>query len=73
VRVIGLHPDVLVATSRAWQTTCTIVRNGGECFVIDSPVFPDELELLPAVLERARFELSGLLATHGDWRRLLRG
>jgi glyoxylase-like metal-dependent hydrolase (beta-lactamase superfamily II) len=71
LRVIGLHPDVLVATSRIWQTTCTIVRSGTECFVIDSPVLPDELELLPAVLERAGFDCSGLLATHADWDHLL--
>src|SRR3954447_2245835 len=71
MRVVGLHSDVLVATSRMWQTTCTIVRNGEECFVIDSPVFPDELELLPAVLEHAGFVLTGLLATHADWDHLL--
>src|ERR687893_3022959 len=71
MRVVGLHPDVLVATSRVWQTTCTIVRNGDECFVVDSPVFPDELEVLPAVLEQAGFGFSGLLATHGDWDHLL--
>jgi glyoxylase-like metal-dependent hydrolase (beta-lactamase superfamily II) len=86
MRVVGLHPDVLVATSRVWQTTCTIVRHGetrsgdetatrsgtGECFVIDSPVFPDELEVLPAILEHAGFPpLSGLLATHADWDHLL--
>ena len=71
MRVIGLHPDVLVATSRMWQTTCTIVRGGDECFVIDSPIFPDELEVLPAVLEHAGFQLSGLLATHADWDHLL--
>ncbi|HWI07069.1 MAG TPA: MBL fold metallo-hydrolase [Solirubrobacteraceae bacterium] len=71
MRVVGLHPDVLVATSRVWQTTCTIVRSGDECFVIDSPVFPDELEVLPAVLDHAGFALSGLLATHADWDHLL--
>jgi glyoxylase-like metal-dependent hydrolase (beta-lactamase superfamily II) len=71
VRVVGLHHDVLVATSRVWQTTCTIVRSGDEGFVIDSPVLPDELEILPAVLEQAGFPLSGLLATHADWDHLL--
>lgn len=71
MRVVGLHSDVLVATSRVWQTTCTIVRNGEECFVVDSPVFPDELEVLPAVLEHAGFALTGLLATHADWDHLL--
>jgi len=71
LRVVGLHPDVVVASSRVWQTTCTIVRNGEECFVVDSPVFPDELEVLPAVLEHAGFSFTGLLATHGDWDHLL--
>jgi glyoxylase-like metal-dependent hydrolase (beta-lactamase superfamily II) len=101
VRVVSLHPDVLLATSRIWQTTCTIVRGAGastdagapisvgtsapltvhmsdgpaspsETFVIDSPILPDELEILPALLEQARFPLpSGLLATHADWDHLL--
>jgi glyoxylase-like metal-dependent hydrolase (beta-lactamase superfamily II) len=44
----------------------------GEIFVIDSPVLPDELQTLPALLEQARFPSpSGLLATHGDWDHLL--
>ena len=47
------------------------MRSGAEAFVIDSPVFPDELEMLPALLEQARFAFSGLLATHGDWDHLL--
>jgi len=71
VRVRAVHPDVLVATSRVWQTTCTVLRGGGEGFVVDSPVLPDELEVLPAVLEQAGFPFSGLLATHGDWDHLL--
>ena len=71
MRVVGLHPGVLVATSRIFQTACTIVRDGDECFVIDSPVLPDELELLPALLDQAGFPFSGLLATHGDWDHLL--
>ena len=71
MRVVSVHPDVLVATSRVWQTTCTILRGGDEGFVVDSPVLPDELELLPAVLEQTGFPFSGLLATHGDWDHLL--
>jgi glyoxylase-like metal-dependent hydrolase (beta-lactamase superfamily II) len=71
LRVVGLHPGVLVATSRVFQTACTIVRDGDECFVVDSPVLPDELEVLPALLEQAGFPLSGLLATHGDWDHVL--
>ena len=57
--------------SSFWQTTCTAVRAGDEGFVIDSPVYPDELEALPGVLEQAGFPVSGLLATHGDWDHLL--
>lgn len=74
MRAISLHPDVIVVTSRVWQTTCTIVRgpgDGAEAFVIDSPVYPDELEVLPALLDQAGFPLSGLLATHADWDHLL--
>jgi glyoxylase-like metal-dependent hydrolase (beta-lactamase superfamily II) len=109
VRVLALHPDVLVATSAIWQTNCVVVRGltyapGGEAagggavsgeavsgeavvedrpsqarrqgcyetFVVDSPVLPDELDALPALLEQAQFPApSGLLATHGDWDHLL--
>lgn len=71
MRVASLHADVIVATSRVWQTNCTVVRGGEECFLIDSPILPDELELLPALLEQSQFALSGLLATHGDWDHLL--
>lgn len=72
MRAVALHPDVLVATSAIWQTSCTIVRSGEECFAIDSPVLPEELEALPALVEQAGFPPpSGLLATHGDWDHLL--
>jgi glyoxylase-like metal-dependent hydrolase (beta-lactamase superfamily II) len=72
VRVVSLHPDVLVATSRIWQTTCTIVRDGAEAFVIDSPILPDELEILPALLQQSHYPpANGLLATHADWDHLL--
>lgn len=60
-----------MATSQVWQTTCTMVRSGEECFVVDSPVYPDELELLPTLLREAGFTFSGLLATHADWDHLL--
>src|SRR3984957_17354938 len=71
MRVVAVDPDVIVFISRVWQTTCTAVRTGDEGFVIDSPVYPDELEAVPGVLERASFPVSGLLATHGDWDHLL--
>jgi glyoxylase-like metal-dependent hydrolase (beta-lactamase superfamily II) len=91
MRVVSLHPDVLVATSAAWQTNCVVVRSGAaieaasdvpeselgadgppaEGFVIDSPIFPQELELLPTLLQQARFPFTGLLVTHADWDHLL--
>jgi glyoxylase-like metal-dependent hydrolase (beta-lactamase superfamily II) len=81
VRAVGLHEDVVVATSRAYQTTCTLVRSpqsasrsgagGSEAFCIDSPIFPDELEIVPALAEQAGFAVVGLLATHGDWDHVL--
>ncbi len=82
MRAVSLHRDVLVATSAVLQVNCVIVRGpvdeegkgegAGETFLIDSPVLPDELATLPALLEQARFPApSGLLATHGDWDHLL--
>jgi glyoxylase-like metal-dependent hydrolase (beta-lactamase superfamily II) len=71
VRAVAVHRDAIVVTSRLWQTTATAVRAGGESFLIDSPYFPDELELLPVLLEQAGFVPSGLLATHADWDHLL--
>jgi glyoxylase-like metal-dependent hydrolase (beta-lactamase superfamily II) len=71
MRVVSVHADVLVATSREWQTNCIAIRSGEEGVVVDSPLFPDELEVLPAVLEQAGFPVSGLLATHGDWDHVL--
>jgi glyoxylase-like metal-dependent hydrolase (beta-lactamase superfamily II) len=39
--------------------------------LIDSPYFPDELEMLPEMLRQSGFEPVGLVATHGDWDHLL--
>ena len=47
------------------------MRSGEEAFCVDSPVLPDELEILPAVAEQAAFRVVGLLATHADWDHLL--
>lgn len=71
MRVVALHPDVVVVTSRLWQTNAVAIRSGGESMLVDSPYFPDELELLPQVLAQAGFEPAGLLATHGDYDHLL--
>jgi glyoxylase-like metal-dependent hydrolase (beta-lactamase superfamily II) len=71
MRALAVHPDVIVLVSQIWQTTCTAVRAGEEGFVIDSPVYPDELDALPDLLEQSHFPVSGLLSTHGDWDHLL--
>jgi glyoxylase-like metal-dependent hydrolase (beta-lactamase superfamily II) len=71
LRLVAVHRDVIVAVSRVWQTSCTAVRSEEEGFVIDSPVYPDELEALPGVLEQAGFPVSALLVTHADWDHLL--
>ena len=71
MRALAVHADVIVLVSRVWQTTCTAIRAGGEGFVIDSPVDPDELDAVPDLLDQSGFPVSGLLATHGDWDHLL--
>lgn len=71
MRVLAVHPDVIVVSSRLWQTSATAIRAGEEALLVDSPYFPDELEALPAVLEQAGFRVQGLLATHADWDHLL--
>ena len=71
MRAVAVHRDAIVVTSRFWQTTATAVRSGGETVLIDSPYFPDELELLPMLLEQQGFTPVGLLATHADWDHLL--
>jgi len=76
MRAVGVHADVVVVTSRLWQTTATALRapeagGDGEAVLIDSPYFPDELELLPRLLGEAGFAVKGLLATHADFDHLL--
>lgn len=56
MRAVSLHPDVILITSQIWQTNCTIVRADEECFLIDSPILPEELQALPTVLEQAGIE-----------------
>ena len=73
MKVQAVHSDVIVATSRVYQTTCTLVRRGEEAFCVDSPVLPDELEMLPRVAEQAGFGVVGLLCTHADWDHVLGG
>ncbi|HYP48902.1 MAG TPA: MBL fold metallo-hydrolase [Thermoleophilaceae bacterium] len=71
MRAVALHSDVLVVTSRMWQTNAVALRAGGECMLVDSPYFPDELEALPGLLAQAGFEPDALLATHADFDHLL--
>lgn len=71
MQVLAIHPDVVVAKSVKWQTTCTIVHHGDETFVVDSPLYAEELASLPTLLGQMGWALSGLVATHGDWDHLL--
>ena len=71
MRAVSVHPDAIVVTSLLWQTNATAIRAGDEAMLVDSPYFPDELELLPTVLAQSGFEPNALLATHGDWDHLL--
>jgi glyoxylase-like metal-dependent hydrolase (beta-lactamase superfamily II) len=71
VRVVAVHRDAVVVTSRIWRTNAVALRAGGEAMLIDSPYFPDELELLPQVLAQSGFEVNALLATHADFDHLL--
>jgi glyoxylase-like metal-dependent hydrolase (beta-lactamase superfamily II) len=71
VRLVAVHGDAVVVTSRLWQTNGVVLRSGGEAMLIDSPYFPDELELLPELLKQSGFEPGALLATHADFDHLL--
>lgn len=77
MRAVSLHRDVIVVTSQLFQAHCTIVRGPAEAaeaevFAIDSPVLPQELDLLPSLIEQARFpQPHGLLATHADFDHVL--
>jgi glyoxylase-like metal-dependent hydrolase (beta-lactamase superfamily II) len=73
LRAVALHEDVIAVTSRAYATGAVLVRSGGEAFLVDSPVFPDELEILPGVAAQSEFNVVGVLATHADWDHLLGG
>lgn len=73
MRAVSVHPDALVVTSVIWRTNAVALRSedGSESMLIDSPYLPDELELLPTVLEQAGFGVDALLATHADFDHLL--
>jgi glyoxylase-like metal-dependent hydrolase (beta-lactamase superfamily II) len=71
LRAVSVHRDVLVITSRLWQTNAVALRGGDEAMLVDSPYFPDELEALPGLLAGAGFEPDALLATHADYDHLL--
>lgn len=79
MRALALHRDVLLVRSALLQLNCVLVRGAGgeagtEAFLIDSPVLPEELDSLPALVDQAGFPApDALLATHGDWDHLLGG
>jgi len=71
LRAVSAHPDVLVITSRMWQTNAVAIRADDEAMLIDSPYFPDELDALPGLLAGAGFEPDALVATHADYDHVL--
>ncbi len=71
MRALALDADLILLQSGVWQTNAVAVRSGSEAFLIDSPILPDELEMLADVLEESGFPIVGLLATHADWDHLL--
>ncbi len=71
MRAVSVNRDAIVVTSLLWQTTATAVRAGEEAMLVDSPYFPEEIELLPTVLAQAGFTPNALLATHADFDHLL--
>ncbi len=71
MRAISIHEDAIVVTSLSWQLNAVALRAGDEAMLIDSPYFPEELELLPAVLAQSGFQPAALLATHADFDHLL--
>ena len=76
MRVIAVHPDALVVTSRMWQTNAVLLRGArgegaAEAMLVDSPYFPDELDALPALGRETGFDIEALLATHADFDHLL--
>lgn len=71
MQAVALHPEVIVARSVKWQTSCTLLHHGDETFLVDSVIYPSELELLPGLLAQAGWGLSGLLVTHADWDHVL--
>ena len=68
-----LGPDIVVFTSAVWDTTCTAVRSGGQTLLVDSPVFPEELSAIPALLGEHGFPVASvrLFNTHADWDHIL--
>src|SRR5918997_315771 len=71
MRAVCVHEDASVVTSVLWQTSATAIRSGEEAMLVDSPYFPEELELLPSLLAQAGFRPSALLCTHADFDHLL--
>src|SRR3981189_262859 len=71
MEVVALHEGGIAARTVKGQTTCTLLHHGEETFVVDSLIYPDELDALPGILGQAGWALSGLLVTHGDWDHVL--
>ncbi|WP_375387549.1 MBL fold metallo-hydrolase [uncultured Amnibacterium sp.] len=71
-RLRPLTGTLLVATSRRWRTTSTVVLGPRrEALLVDPAWTPDDLEGLAADLRRLRLRLAGGLSTHGHYDHVL--
>lgn len=71
MQVLAITPEVVVAVSVKWQTSCALIHRGDETFVVDSPLYQTELDALPGLAAQMGWGISGLLATHGDFDHVL--
>ena len=56
MRAVGLHGDVIVAISRAYRTTCTLVRSGNEAALDGVIATPSQAQGRPQLAAAARLE-----------------
>jgi glyoxylase-like metal-dependent hydrolase (beta-lactamase superfamily II) len=71
VRTRPLPGGALLLTSALWQVNAIALPLGDEPVLVDSPVLPEELEALPALLRDAGLEPRALVATHAHFDHVL--
>jgi hydroxyacylglutathione hydrolase len=58
--------DLRILFSAIWQTTSTLLSQGGSCVVVDPAYFPREIQEI-AALARSMGRLEAIVFTHGHW------